>query len=221
MKKLMIILCMVGLIDRTYAQKNYYLSPVNIDNSVTVSLPKEVTKNKTQGSEAFAANGTYGAMVVVRSTNPATAKTVKNTDGLDHVFEDYIKKVQTSSGKGTIVDDHDITIGKLAAREFTLQIDTGSGLQLRHFRLIYTKATTYAFEYLYDDFRKDEAIGEMNAFFGSIKTDADLDRADQYVVTSQTDHSIFTKIILFGLIPLALIIGIVTFFRRRTTMTLS
>jgi hypothetical protein len=222
MKKLMIFLSMIMLIDRTYAQKKYYLDPVAIDNSVTVSLPKEFNKTNVNGQESFAANGQYGTMFVIRASNPATAKDVKNADGLDKVFKEYVKKVQNSSGKGVILEDHDVTMGKLTARDFTLQTDTGSGLQSRHFRLIYTKNITYTFEYLYDDVSKDIAAGEMNAFFSSIKTDAGLDQTDQYVVSTQTDHSVFTKIILFGLIPLALIIGIVIYFKRRDdTMTLT
>ncbi|MEO6520507.1 MAG: hypothetical protein ABIN91_02445 [Mucilaginibacter sp.] len=222
MKKLMIFLSMIMLVDRTYAQKKYYLDPVAIDNSVTVSLPKEFTKTNVNGQESFAANGQYGTMFVIRSMNPATAKDVKNADGLDKVFKEYVKKVQNSSGKGVILEDHDVTMGKLTARDFTLQTDTGSGVQSRHFRLIYTKNITYTFEYLYDDVSKDIAAGEMNAFFSSIKTDADMDHTDQYVVSTQSDHSIFTKIIFFGLIPLALIIGIVIYFKRRDdTMTLT
>lgn len=221
MKKLMIFLSMIMLVDRTYAQKKYYLDPVAVDNSVTVSLPKEFNKTNLNGQVSFVANGQYGTMFVIRTSNPATAKAVKNADGLDNVFKEYVKKVQNSSGKGVILNDHDVTMGKLTARDFVLQIDTGSGLQSRHFRLIYTKNITYTFEYLYDDESKDIAAGEMNAFFSSIKTDADMDHADQYVISSQTGHSLITKIVLYGLIPLALIIGIIIYFKRRDTMTLT
>jgi hypothetical protein len=221
MKKLMIFLSIIMLVDRTYAQKNYYLSPVIIDNEVTVSLPKEITKSKANGSESVVANGEYGTMFVIRTPNPANAKVVKNTNGLDNVFQEYIKKIQSSVSKGTIINDKDITMGKLAARDFILQVDTGSGLQSRHFRLIYTKYTTYTFEYMYDDFRKDEAEGEVKAFFSSIKTAADLDRDDQYVVTEQNSSPVMVKILLFGLLPLAIIIGIIIFFKRRNTMTLT
>lgn len=221
MKKLMIFLSMILLVDRTYAQKQYYLTPVAVDNSVTISLPKQFTKNTANGQQSFAANGQYGTFFVIRSVNPVSAKDVKNANGLDNVFQEYIKKVQTSAGKGTIIDDHDITVGKLAMRDFILQIDTGSGIQSRHFRLLYTKNTTYTFEYLYDDFRKDEAAGEMNAFFQSIKTASDLDRADQYVVTPQSNNPIYIKIVLFGLLPLAVLIGLIIFLRRRNTMSLT
>lgn len=222
MKKLMIFLSIIMLVDRTYAQTpNYYLSPVKIDNEVTVSLPKEFSKNVKSGEQSFAANGKYGTFFVISSQNPVNAKTVKNTNGLDDVFKEYIKKVQTSSTHGTVINDHDVSMGKLQARDFILQTDTGSGVQARHFRLLYTKNTTYTFEYMYDDFRKDEARGEMNAFFGSVKTAADLDRDDQYVITSQNDSSVFVKIILFGLIPLGAVIALFIYFKRCTSMSLT
>ncbi|RKR82335.1 hypothetical protein BDD43_2511 [Mucilaginibacter gracilis] len=221
MKKLMIFLSVLLLINRTYAQKQYYLTPVKLDSSVAVSLPKEFSKNAATGQQSFVANGVYGSFLVIRSVNPPGGKTVKNTNGLDNVFQEYIKKVQTSSGNGTVVNVRDTTMGKLAVCDFILQTDTGSGVQLRHFKLLYTKNTTYTFEYLYDDFRKDEADGEMKAFFSSIKTAPDLDRDDQYIVTAQSSQPIIVKIILFGLIPLAIIIAVIVFLRRRDTMTLT
>lgn len=223
MKKLMIFLSIIMLVDRTYAQTpaNYYLSPVKIDNEVTVSLPKEFVKNAKGGEQSFAANGKYGTFFVISSQNPVNANTVKNANGLDDVFQAYIKKVQSSSGQGMVVNDHDVSMGKLQVRDFILQTDTGSGIQSRHFRLLYTKNTTYTFEYMYDDFRKDEATGEMNAFFGSVKTAADLDRNDQYVITSQSNSSVFVKIILFGLTPLGVVIGLFIYFKRRSSMSLT
>lgn len=211
---------MIGLFlmaEHTQAQKNYYLSPVSLDSSVSVSLPKQFTKSNTNNQLTYAANGEYGTMVVIKSANPADAKTVKNEKGLNNVFQEYIKKVQSSLAHGTIVNDHDMMMGKLEVRDFVLQVDSGSGLQLRHFRLLYTKNNTYTFEYLYDDFRKDAATGEMNAFFQSIKTTPDLDRNDQYVTTSQGERPVIVSILLFGLLPLTAIIAIVVFFRRRTT----
>src|ERR1700753_2312114 len=124
MKKLMIFFSLILFINRTEAQTtNYYLSPVTIDNEVTVSLPKEFKKNVANGQQSFAANGKYGTFFVIRSDNPHTSQLVKNTKGLDNVFQEYIKKVQTTSGKGTIINDHDTTMGKLAVCDFILQTD--------------------------------------------------------------------------------------------------
>jgi hypothetical protein len=221
MKRLIIFLSIFLFIEhtqaqKTQAQKQYYLKPVAIDSSVSVSLPQQYTKNNTSGQQSFVANGEYGTMLVIRSANPVNTNEVKNEKGLNNVFKEYVKKVQSSLTKGTIINDHDTIMGKLEVRDFILQIDTGSGLQSRHFRLLYTKNTTYAFEYLYDDFRKDVASGEMEAFFQSIKTAPDLDRDDQYVITNQSDQPAYVNILLFGLIPLAVIIALIIFFRRKT-----
>lgn len=222
MKKLMIFLSMILLLDRTYAQKKYYLEPVTIDNEITVSLPKEFKKTDATGQQSWAANAIYGSVLVIRSVNPTDAKLVKNTDGLNNVFKEYVKKIQASSGKdGEITDEHNTTVGKLTAHDFVLQTDTGSGVQMRRFRLLYTKAATYTFEYLYEDFRKDEAIGEMNAFFSSIQTAPDLDHTDQYVITAPGGSSVFVKITLFGLLPLGAIIALVIWLKRRNSMTLT
>ncbi|EHQ28530.1 hypothetical protein [Mucilaginibacter paludis] len=217
MKKLFVILSIFLFAEQTQAQKNYYLSPVSMDSSVSVSLPRQFNKTNANNQLTYAANGEYGTMVVIKSANPANAQIVKNEKGLNNVFQEYIKKVQSSLTNATVVNDHDVTVGKLEMRDFALQVDTGSGLQVRHFRLLYTKNNTYTFEYLYDDFRKDAAVGEMNAFFQSIKTTPDLDRNDQYVTTSQGERPVIVNILLFGLLPLTAIIAIVVFFRRRNT----
>ena len=222
MKKLIILLTIFGFATHTQAQTNqYYLKNVGVDSSVSAAMPVEYVKTTQRNEQIFSANGKYGTMLVVKSDNPKTNETVQNTDGLDNVFKEYVKKVQQSVPQGTIMNDHDVAMGKLQARDFTLQVDSGSGVQSRHFRLIYTKASTYTFEYLYDNFRSDLAAGEMDAFFNSIKTTPDLDRNDQYVVTAQSGSSVMVKILLFGLLPLALIIGCVVFFRNRTNVSLS
>src|ERR1700748_1040454 len=163
MKKLMIYIGVVLFAMQAHAQ--YYLSPVKIDSLVTVSMPKEFTRSNTAGQQIISANGQFGSMLVIRSLNPVAAKTVKNEKGLDNVFKEYVKKVQASLTAGNIKNDHDTTIGKLTARDFILQVDTGSGPQSRHFTLVYTKNVSYTFEYLYDDFRKDVAGGAMKAVF--------------------------------------------------------
>ena len=217
MKKLIMFLSVILLIDQAKAQKkeNFYLSPVAVDNSVTVSMPKEFIRTTNGGQETISANGTFGSMVVVRSQNPANSKVVKNEKGLNNVFEEYVKKVQSSLTNGTIINQHNTIVGKLEMCDFILQVDTGSGLQSRHFRLLYTTNTSYTFEYLYDDFRKDLAIPEMNTFFQSIKTAPDLDRADQYIISTQSGRPMIVNILLFGLLPLVVIIVTIVYFRRK------
>ncbi len=217
----MILLSAFQFAGRTFAQNPYYLYPVTIDNEVTVSMPKDYKTTKTGDEQSFAANGQFGTMLLIRTPNPPNAQIVKNKNGLDNVFQEYIKKVQSSLKQGTIINDHDTNMGKLEVCDFMLQVDTGAGVQVRHFRLLYTKNTTYTFEYLYDDFRKDEAGGEMNAFFQSIKTAPDLDRDDQYIITAQDTSDVLVKILLLGLLPLGVVAGAVIYFRRRSNVELT
>jgi hypothetical protein len=217
MKKLIIFLSVFLFTEQAQAQKkeNFYLTPVTIDNSVTVSMPKEFTRTTNGGQETISANGTFGSMMVVRSQNPANSKVVKNEKGLNNVFEEYVKKVQSSLTKGTIINQHNTIVGKLEMCDFILQVDTGSGLQSRHFRLLYTTNTSYTFEYLYDDFRKDLSTPEMNTFFQSIKTAPDLDRADQYVISTQNDRPLIVELLLYVLLPITIIIAAIVYFRRK------
>ncbi|WP_139112969.1 hypothetical protein [Mucilaginibacter sp. PPCGB 2223] len=164
MKKLILYFSIILFAAQANAQKNYYLKPVKIDSLVTVSLPVEFTRTSSGGQDILSANGSYGSMLVIRSINPPSQQSVKNPNGLDNVFKEYVKKVQQSLSQGSIVNDHDTTVGKLTARDFVLQVDTGSGSQLRHFTLVYTKNVSYTFEYLYDDFRKDLAMGNEGVF---------------------------------------------------------
>jgi len=215
MKKLFLYLGILLLATQANAQKDYYLKPVKIDSLVSVAMPVEYQKSKSGGQDIWSANGSYGSMLVIRTINPVSKQSVKNENGLDKVFKEYVKKVQQSLSQGTILNDHDTTVGKLTARDFTLQIDTGSGPQLRHFTLVYTKEVSYTFEYLYDDYRKDLAIGEMKAFLGSIKVSPELTTADQYITVAKR-FPVTTVIIICG--ALLIIIGAVVFFRRRPNM---
>lgn len=213
MKKLIIYLSILLVAAQAKAQGQYFLYPVKIDSLVSVSMPKEFTRSNAGGQQIISGNGQYGAMLVIRTPNPTTAKAVKNEKGLDNVFKEYVKKVQASLTEGTIKNDHDTTIGKLTARDFTLQVDTGSGSQSRHFTLVYTKNVSYTFEYLYDDFREDLPIGEMKAFLGSISVSPELTTADQYVTTSQSSFPVVKVVVIGGIV--LLIVGVVVFFRRR------
>jgi hypothetical protein len=212
--KRFIILCFVSLlVKQAEAQTKYYLSPVKIDNQVTVSLPAEQTKYDTLGQQTVSAHGTYGSMLVIRAANPANAKDVKNESGLDKVSQTYVSNLQKSLYNSSIIAAHDTTIGKLKAYEFTLQVDSGSGVQSRHFTLLYTKNVTYTFEYLYDDFRKDLAAGESKAFFNSIKVSDNLTTASQYVIVAPGFFTPLIKIIAAVLI--LVIVGVVVVLVRR------
>jgi len=213
MKKLLILCSLFLLVRQADAQTKYYLSPVKIDDKVTVSLPQERVKNDTLGQQTISAHGSYGSMLVIRAVN-AKSKAVKNESGLDDVFESYTKNLQKSLPNSEIINSHDTVIGKLKARDFILQVDSGSGVQSRHFNLVYTKDVTYTFEYLYDEYRKDMAAGEAKAFFSSIKVSDDLTTASQYITVAPGFFTPLIKIIMGALI-LAIIIGVIVLVRRK------
>ena len=215
MKKLILYFGIILFAAQANAQKNYYLYPVKVDSLVSVSLPKEFSQTKSNGQDIYSANASYGSMLVIRSVNPPSQQSVKNPNGLDNVFKEYVKKVQQSLTQGSIVNDHDTTVGKLTARDFVLQVDTGGGLEMRHFTLVYTKNVSYTFEYLYSDFRKDLALGEMKAFFNSIRISPELTVADQYTIVP-AHFPMGTVVIIIG--GLCLIICAIVIVRRRPDM---
>ncbi|MBW4890808.1 hypothetical protein KXQ82_13840 [Mucilaginibacter sp. HMF5004] len=213
MKRLMILCSLILLVRQADAQTNYYLSPVKVDSMVSVSLPKDVVKYDTLGQKTLSGNGTYGSMLVIKVANPKS-KPVKNESGLDEVFNNYINNLQKSLPDADVLNPHDTVIGKLKARDFILQVDSGSGVQSRHIALVYTKDVTYTFEYLYDDYRKELADGEAKAFFGSIKVSDDLTTASQYIIVSPGFFTPLIQLIMAALI-LAIIIGVIVILRRK------
>jgi subtilase family serine protease len=213
MKKLLVLFSILLLVRQADAQTKYYLSPVKIDQMVSVSLPNGSVKLDTLGQQTISAKGAYGSMLVIRAAN-TKGEPVKNESGLDEVFKTYIQTLQKSLPDGEVLNAHDTTINKLKAYSFTLQIDSGSGIQSRRFVLLYTKNVSYTFEYLYDDFRKDLAAGEGKAFFNSIRVSEDLTKASQYITVSADRFTPLIKIIIAAII-LAIIIGVIVIIRRR------
>jgi hypothetical protein len=214
MKKLLVLFSILLLVRQADAQTKYYLSPVKIDDKVSVSLPKELVKLDTLGQKTISANGTYGSMLVIRAANGATSS-VKNESGLDDVFKQYINSLQKNLPGSSIVNAHDTMIGKLKAHDFVLQVDSGSGVQSRHIALVYTQNTTYTFEYLYDDYRKELAMGEDKAFFSSIHISDELTTASQYIITSPGFFTPLIKIIMAAIV-ITIIGGTIILVRRKT-----
>lgn len=156
------------------------LRPVKIDSLVTVSLPAEFSKKDTLGQQIYSGNGSFGYMVVVKAPNP-TEKTLKKEKDLNKVFKEYINKVQTQSGYGSsILNSKDTIVNNIEVRDFTLRTDNDQGVQIRKFRLIYTKPATYTFQVTYPEERQDLAANEVKSFFASIKMAPGFDGTDQF-----------------------------------------
>ncbi len=183
MKKSLLLLTLFIACHSAFSQ---LVQPVKIDSSVTVSLPKDFTQQDTLGEKIFSANSLLGYILVIRTANPQGGKPLKKEKDLEKVLKSYQNKVLISAAKGNVVHDHDTVINNnLVARDFTLQTDTGSGTQNRQFRIVYTKAYTYIFQYLYDNARKEVADKEIKAFFNSITFAPGIDREDQYSIIGQ------------------------------------
>ena len=187
---------------------------VELDNQVRVNLPADFNKIDTLGQQTYTARGEYGYMIVGRQPNPATNKTLKKEKDLNNVFKEYIRKVQASLTEGSITNDHDTIVNNLMVREFVLRTDTGSGVQLRKFRILYTKPVTYTFQYLYDEGRQDVAAKEINTFFSGIKSSPELDGADQYTTFGKSQGISSTALILI-ISGIAIIVFIVLVVRKK------
>jgi len=214
MKKILISL---GLTFFALAGLGQRLKTVKIDSLVSVSLPADFRKTDTLEQQTYTANAQYGYIIVNRSPNPVGNKTLKNKKDLNNVFREYIQKVESSLSDGNITNDHDTIINNLEVRDFTLRTDTGSGVQLRKFRVLYTKPVTYTFQYLYDDIRKEVAKKERGAFFKSITIAPELNGKDQYAFYGKAKkvNALAIVCVAAGTIILVLIILLVRKKRRK------
>ncbi|MES2277569.1 MAG: hypothetical protein V4592_16210 [Bacteroidota bacterium] len=199
MKKILINISLILLGLPAFCQSQNAVkvdSLIKLDSLVSVKMPADFTKRDTLGQQYYTAVSQYGFIIVNRSPNPTTNQPLKKEKELNSIFKEYIRKTQASLSEGTIINDHDTIINKLEVRDFTIRTDTGSGVQLRKFRVLYTKPVTYTFEYLYDESRQDVSNKEMLAFFSSIKTDPDLDGHDQYLTFGKWQGLSGTVIVL-------------------------
>jgi hypothetical protein len=178
---------------------------VKLDSMVSVTLPVDYRKTDTLGQQTYSANSQYGYIIVSRQPNPDN-KVLKKEKELKSIFKEYIFKVQASLTNGTITDSKDTIINKLEVHDFVLRTDTGTGVQLRKFRILYTRPVTYTFQYLYDESRQDVAEKEMNAFFAGIKSPPELDGTDQYLTFGKWQGFSGTQIIIVVLIFVFLVV---------------
>lgn len=191
------------------------LIPVKLDSSVTVSLPKEYRKQDTLGQQVFTANALYGYIIITRAANPP-GKPLKREKDLKKELKNYQNKILSGTLKSTVDNDKDTVIANsLLARDFTLKVDTGAGVQDRQFRVVYTKNFTYTFQYLMNESQREVAIKEVKAFFSSIKFAPDVNREDQYSIIGQftgMHKGLRMGLIAGGIVIILLIVAVI---RRR------
>lgn len=217
MKKILISAGLVLFALAGWAQR---LKTVKLDSLVSVSLPADFRKTDTLGQQTYTANAQYGYIIIGRSPNPPGNKTLKKEKDLDKVFEEYIRKVQGSLPNGNVTRDHDTIINNLEVRDFTLRTDTGSGVQIRKFRILYTKPVTYTFQYLYDEIRKEVAKTEKDAFFKSITIAPGLNGTDQYTLYGKPTkiNTLAIVCIAAGVIIIVLIVLLIRKRRRKDVL---
>jgi hypothetical protein len=215
MKKLIIILSILFLVDTVYGQG---YKPVKVDSLVTVSFPANFTKKDTLGQQIYSANTDLGYMITIREPNAAGNQPLKKENDLNSVLKKYISGIQSQSGNGSAANVRDTTVGTLKAKAFTLITKDPNGeSQYRNFVLLYTQDATYTFQYGYADARKDLVKDEAKAFFSSIKLSPQLQRNDQYTDTSGASHGIGTlSIVEIGGGVLVLFGAIWLIFRKRS-----
>lgn len=188
---------------------------VQLDSLVSVQLPADFQKLDTLGQQNYTANTRFGYVIVNRSPNVEN-KALKKEKDLDNVFKEYIRKIQASLSDGTIENEHDTLVNNLMVHDFTLRTDTGAGVQLRQFRVLYTKQVTYSFQYLYDEMRQDVAAKEKADFFKNISVTSDVQGTDQYATFGQSQGiSTGLKVAIIGGILLIVVLVITTLRKRR------
>lgn len=194
------------------------LKPYKIDDSVQVSLPAGFKKTDTLGQTQITAETSFGFIQIAKQAdNPHTTPDIEKAKHLDRYYDDFVKRIKKSSKTGTISHEKDTVLGKLRVKDFTLEVDSGSGVQIRNFRLLHENGATYSFQFLYKDISKEYAIPESKAFFESIKTTESLTLASQFTTPGNTTGKAprSNTRLYIGIGAALLIILLLLFFLRR------
>ena len=185
MKKLIILLAiyLIPFLSRAQTWDTF-----RIDNAVSVGLPKGFTKTETKQQFSLVARTSFGTILIFKvPDNPQITPDIEKERHLKNYYENYIKSVKQSSKSGIITDEKDNLIGKLKVKDFTLKIDTGSGVLLRDFRVLHANGATYTFEFLHENVHKEFAVPEREKFFNSIQVNETISSSGQY--TSHAPNS--------------------------------
>ncbi len=208
MKKLIILLAiyLIPFLSRAQTWDTF-----RIDNAVSVGLPKGFTKTDTKKQFSLMARSSFGTILIFKvPDNPQITPDIEKDRHLKNYYENYIESVKQSSKSGIITDEKDNLIGELKVKDFTLRIDTGSGVLLRDFRVLHANGATYTFEFLHENVHKEFAVPEREKFFSSIKVNENISSSDQY--TSQApgsdspDHTKYLILLIIVLLAIGLAI---------------
>ena len=215
MIKIILVLILFILSNTSYSQD---WETVKIDSTVSVKLPKGFNKSEQNDKYSLVAISPWGTILIFKTMDDEmSTPDIEKDKHLKKYYNDYIKNVRTVSTGSIIKDEKDAMIGELKVKDFTLQIDTGSGVLYRNFRLLHASNATYIFEFLYQDLHSQFAVIEKEKFFNSIVVNERLDKTDQYTSDEINDNNAASKKYLYWAIPGGiLLIGlIVLLFRKK------
>jgi hypothetical protein len=215
MKKLTLILALFILSGTAYSQD---WETLKIDSAVSVNLPKGFTKSEKDKKYSLVAVSPWGTILIFKNLdNPISTPDIEKDKHLKKYYDDYIKNVKTVSAGSIVKDEKDAMLGNLKVKDFTLQIDTGSGVLYRNFRLLHANNATYIFEFLYQDLHTQFAVPEKEKFFNSIQVNEKLDKTDQYTSEEINDNNPTNKKFLFWAIPAGIVVLVILYlvFRRK------
>ena len=154
---------------------------VKLDTAVSFQLPPEFQKTKSDTASSFSASTTFGTILIFKAAdNPIVTPDIERDQHLADYYDDYIERVRTSTSDGKITNEKDTMLGDLKVKDFTLQIDTGSGVQVRKFRILHANNATYTFEFLFDELHREYADDECSQFFNSIQVNENVEHKDQF-----------------------------------------
>lgn len=214
MKKLFFVLALYMLPALSYSQT---WETLMIDSAVSVKLPRGFTKTEKDKKYSLVAVSPFGTILIFKTPDkPLVTPDIEREKHLQQYYDDYISNVKRSSSDAIVKDEKNSLIGQLTVKDFTLQIDSGSGILYRDFRILHANSATYTFEFLYQDIHKEYALPEREKFFSSIEVNESLNSADQYTAKSlnsgKQDNSTY---LVIGSGAVLLIIGLVIFFVLR------
>lgn len=195
-------------------------TPYKIDDSVQVSLPTDHKIIDTLGQTIINGSTAFGNIQVIKTPdNPLRTPEIEKEKNLNEYYKNYLQKIRNSAPQGSITGEQDTTINNLLYKEFTLQVDSGSGKQLRNFRIVHVNSATYTFEFLYDEIHKDFAGDDRNSFFNSIRIPPDATLQNQFTrpgnTTGKPPEGSYNTLIIGIAIGLAVIIVVVILVVRK------
>lgn len=193
---------------------------VKLDTAISFQLPKGFQKTSSDTASSFSAATSFGTILIFKADdNPVVTPDIERNKHLEDYYDDYIERVENSTSDGKITHEKDTVIGDLKAKDFTLELDTGGGVQVRKFRIIHANSATYTFEFLFEEMHKEYAAEECNQFFNSIKVSENIGRADQFNAPAPGSGDSMNPY-LIGL-AILIVIGIIVYFVIRKKRVVS